>query len=111
DAATREALAGVVVRVADQVEGEALGQEGAEALATRAFELDEDALVRQPLGMAADQLARQHRAHRAVHVAGLFHELHLLAALERGPALLDQLLVEGLREAVVLLLALAARHL
>ena len=35
DAAAGEALAGVVVGVADQVEGDAPGQEGAEALATR----------------------------------------------------------------------------
>src|SRR5205814_6864211 len=53
DAAARQALAGVVVGVADQVEGDALREERAEALATGAFELDEDRLVRQSLGVAA----------------------------------------------------------
>ena len=39
DAAARQALAGVVVGVADQVERDALREEGAEALAAGAFDL------------------------------------------------------------------------
>ena len=82
DAAARQALAGVVVGVADQVQRDALGQERAEALAAGAFHLDEDGVVGQAFGAAADQLAGQHRADRAVDVARLLHELHLLAALD-----------------------------
>jgi hypothetical protein len=47
DAAARQALAGVVVGLADQVEGDAVGQEGAEALAAGAFHLHEDGVVGQ----------------------------------------------------------------
>jgi hypothetical protein len=84
DAPARQALAGVVVGVADQVQRDALGQEGAEALAAGAFHLHEDGVVGQALGAAADQLARQHGADAAVDVARVLHELHLLAALDGG---------------------------
>ena len=84
DAPAAHALAGVVVRVADQVERDALREERAEALAARAFHLDEDGVVGQAFGALADQLAGEHRADRAVDVAHLLHELHLLAA-SRSP--------------------------
>ena len=55
DAPARQALAGVVIGVADQVQRDALGEERAEALPARAFHLDEDGVVRQTFGPAADR--------------------------------------------------------
>ena len=48
DAAARQALADIVVGVADQVERDAAGEEGAEALAGRAGEAEVDAVLGQP---------------------------------------------------------------
>ncbi len=109
--AAREALAGVVVGVADQVDRDALGEERAEALAAGALHLDEDRVVGQALRVAPDKLAREHRADRAVDVAHLLDQLHLLAALERRGALLDQAHVERPLEAVVLRLDVTTSHL
>ena len=70
DAAARQALADIVVAVADQVEGDAARQEGAEGLAGRAGQLDRDRVVLQALvAEALGDLARQHGAGRAVDVA------------------------------------------
>jgi hypothetical protein len=49
-AAAGQALAGVVVGVADQVQRDAARQEGAERLAARAFELDADVSSGRPSG-------------------------------------------------------------
>jgi hypothetical protein len=49
DAAARQALADIVVGVADQVERDAMGEERTEGLAGRARELDRDGVVRQAL--------------------------------------------------------------
>jgi hypothetical protein len=55
DAPARQALAGVVVGVADQVQRDAaLGQEGAEALAARAFELMRMVSSGRPSGALGD---------------------------------------------------------
>ncbi len=108
--AARQALAGVVVGIADQVDRDAGGEEGAEALPAGAFHLDEDGVVGQALRMAPDQLAGEHRADRAVDVSRLLQDLHLLAALERRRALLDQAHVERLGQAVVLRLDVTTRH-
>src|SRR5207249_9715344 len=69
DAPAREALAEVVVGVARELDGDAGGEPGAEALARGARELDADRLRRQPLGaVAAGDLRRQYRAGRPVAV-------------------------------------------
>ena len=47
DATARETLAGVVVGVAREAQGEARGQEGAEALARGSLEVDLDVVVGQ----------------------------------------------------------------
>ncbi len=65
-------------------------------------------LIGQALRMAPDQLAREHRADGAVDVSHVLDDLHLLAALERRRALLDQPDVERLGEAVVLRLDVPA---
>jgi hypothetical protein len=109
-AAAREALAGVVVGVADQVQRDAACQEGAERLAARAFELDADRIVGQALRMHLGQRAREHGAHRAVDVARHLDELHLLALVDGGTRLLDELDVQRALEAVVLVLHMEARH-
>ena len=111
ETAARQSLAGVVVGVADQIDRDALGEERAEALPAGAFHLDEDGVVGQPSRMAPDQLAREHRADRAIDVSDVLEQLHLLAALERRRALLDQAHVERLGEAVILRLDVAARDL
>jgi hypothetical protein len=90
----RQALAGVVVGVADQVQRDAAGEEGAKALAAGAFHLHEDGVVGQAFGSVADDSPAEHRADAAVDVARVLHELHLLAALDGRPAALDQLDVE-----------------
>ena len=69
DAAAGEALADVVVRVAFELERDALGEEGAEALAGGAGELEVDRVVRQqvvavPLG----DLVAEDRADGAIGV-------------------------------------------
>ena len=70
DAAARKALADIVVAVADQLEGDAARQEGAEGLAGGAGQLHRDGVVRQALvAVALGDLARQHGAGRAVDVA------------------------------------------
>src|SRR5574337_738555 len=111
DAPARQPFAGVVVGVADQVQRDPPGEEGAEALSAHAFGLDEDRVVGQPFRAPADQLAREHRADRAVDVAHALHELHRLAALDRRPAFLDQLDVERALQAVLLHVDMAARQL
>ena len=109
--AARQTLAGVVVGFADQVQADALGQEGAEALTAGAFHLDEDGVVGQALRMVSHQFARQHGAHAAVHVACGFQQLDLLALLEGRLALLDQAHVQGLAQAMVLRVHMQAGHI
>ena len=70
DAPARQSLADVVVGLADQIERDAARQERAEALPGGAGELHVDRVVGQALvAVAARDLARQHRADRAVDVA------------------------------------------
>ena len=103
DAPARQALADVVVGVAFELERHALGEERAEALARRALELDVDRLVAQPgVAIALGDLARQHRAGRAVRVSDRQVEAHVLAALERVLRLGDQAAVEHALEPMIL---------
>ena len=74
DASAAQRLAQVIVGLALQFEADALGQERAEALSCRPFELDVDGLVGQSgLTVARCHGPREHRAHRAVRVRdGIF---------------------------------------
>ena len=87
DASARQALADIVVGLALELEGHALGEEGAEALARRALELDVDRLVAQagmPVSRRDD--ARQHRSGRTIRIADRKVEADVPAALDRVPA-------------------------
>jgi hypothetical protein len=110
DAPARQALAGVVVGVADQVQRDALGQEGAEALAAGAFIWMKMVWSGRPSGpwriSSPDSIAPTVRLTLRI----VLHELHLLAALERRAALLDQLDVERAARPWSCVLDLAARH-
>src|SRR3990172_3725066 len=110
--AARKPLSDVVVGVALQPEGDAGGQEGAEALAGGAVEADRDRIVGEAVeAVAAGQLAAQYRADGAVHVADRHLYRHGLAALEGGLGELQQLLVQRLLQAVVLCRDAVCRHL
>ncbi len=70
DAAARQALADIVVAVADEIERDAARQEGAEVLAGGTGQLDRDGVFAQAgVAEALGHLARQHGAGRAVDVA------------------------------------------
>ena len=70
DAAARETLADIVVAFAFELEGDALGEERAEALAGGALEADVDGVVGQAgVAVALGDLAREHGAGGAVDVA------------------------------------------
>ena len=70
DAAARQALADIVVGVADQLQRDAARQEGAEALAGGAGEAHADRVFRQAgMAVAPGHFARQHGAHGAVDIA------------------------------------------
>src|SRR5262249_9147962 len=107
DAAAREALADVVVRLAFQFERHAAREPRAETLAGRADELHLHGVVRKP-GVAVDfrNRAREHRARGAVGVADRRLEAHRRAAIDRRTGLGDQLAIEDLLDHVVLRLAL-----
>jgi len=99
--ATRQALAEVVVGVALELEGDPLRDEGHEALARRALEVDVDGIGRQPLGAVAPRdLAAEARAHGAIHVANGQRRGHpaLLVeseATERNEAALVELVLDA----------------
>src|SRR5690606_26487188 len=69
-AAAREALADVVVGVADEVERDAMDQPGTEALPGDALEADPQLVgLEARVAVTAGDLAREHRPDRAVDVA------------------------------------------
>ena len=111
-AAARQSFADIVIGLADQIEGDAAGQEGRKALAGRTVELRMDGVVGQTgMGIAACDLAREHRAHGAVDVADRQDEADRLALFERLGRLLDQLVIERPIKTVVLRADRIARHI
>ena len=103
DAATRKALADIVVGVADQLEGDTGRQERADGLARRAGERDVDGVVGQALrAVAAGDLGAEQGADGAVDVAHGQFESHRMRVLERALGELDQRAVQRLIQAVVL---------
>ena len=81
--AAGESLAHVVVGVAFEFERDALGQKCAEALPGRAGELEADRVVGQAgRAVAPRDLAAEHRAHGAMHVADRQLDLDRRAVLD-----------------------------
>src|SRR5262245_35019024 len=109
DAPAGETLAEVVVGVALDLGRDAGGHPGAEALARRTGELEMDRVVGKTVGVATGDLRGQHRADGSVDVADRQLELDALTPLERRRTAGDELVVERLREAVVLRLDAADR--
>ena len=79
-------------------------------MTARAFELDTDAVIWQTFWVHFGHSTGQHRTDGAVDVAGHFHELHLLAALDGGLGFLDEFLVQCFFQAVVLFVHVVARN-
>ena len=103
DAATRQALADVVVRVALEPQRDAGREERAERLPGRADEREVDGAVGQALAaVAPGDLLAEHRAHGAVDVAHRQLGADRPAGLERLGSQLDELVVERAVETVVL---------
>ena len=103
DAATRKPLADIVVGVADQLEGDTGRQERADRLARRAGQRDVDGVVGQTLrAVAAGDLGAEQGADGAVDVAHRQFQPHRMRVLECPLGELDQRLVQGVIEAVVL---------
>ena len=101
--AAAEALADVIVGVAGDLDGDALAHERAEGLARAALELDVDGPVgKSRRGVLLGHLVREHAADGAVNVRHGTRESHLLALLNRRFGNLDERLVEGQFQAVVL---------
>src|SRR3546814_9453316 len=95
NAADRTALAHVVVGVTDQVQRNAMGQEGAEALAGCAIALNMYGVVGQALvSVASGYAARQHCAYATVAVAHRRNEGDFLTAFVGGLAAVDQLMIQ-----------------
>ena len=98
--AAGESLADVIVGVAFEFQRHALGEKRAEALARRAGELEADGVVRQPRrAVPPRDFARQHGAHRAVHVADRQLDLDRRAVFDRLARVIDQLVIERLARA------------
>ena len=71
-------------------------------MTARALELDANAVIWQTFWVHLGHSARQHRTDRAVDVAGHFHELHLLAALDGRLGFFDEFLVQRFVQTMVL---------
>ena len=103
DAPARQALADVVVSLAGQFQRDALGQEGAKALAGGTLKLDLDGVIRQAgMTIAAGDLIRKHGANGAIDVAHRRFDHDLLPLFKRRLRLGDQLMIKRPRKAVIL---------
>ena len=103
ETAAGEALADVVVGSAFQGEGQAAREPRPEGLPRDAVETYADRAVREALvAVAPRDLAGEHPADRAVGVQYRLLEIDSFAVFEGGQALLDQLVVQGLLQAMVL---------
>src|SRR5690554_1461604 len=110
DAAARQALADVIVGLADQVQCDAMGQESPEALSRRAVALDMYGVVRQAfMAVARGHHARQHGAYGAIAIAHRGNERDLFAAFDRAAAAFYQLMVQRPVQRVVLFFGLVQR--
>ena len=96
DDPARQALADIVVGVAEHLQRDALAQERAQGLPRRTAQPDGDVPVRQLRHAKRPRdLARQPGTDRAVGVADRIGQLHLLAAAEHCGGVLDDLRVQA----------------
>ena len=110
DPPTRQPFADVVIGVAFELERDAVGEERAERLARRSLEAHANRIGRQSgMSVARDDCIRQHRADRAVGIADPVFELHRRLRGERRLAVAHQRMIERLRQAMLLFLAVVAR--
>ena len=108
--AAGQSLADVVVGLADQLQGDAVGQEGAEALAGGPLQADVDGVVRQTaIALAPGHFAGQHRSHGAVGVADGGFDFDRRRPLQRRSGLFDQAMIQRPGQAVILDFAVIAR--
>ena len=111
EAPAGQALAEVVVGVAVEAHGHAARHEGPEALPGRAGEGQRDGVVGQPgRPEAPADLRAQQGPDGAVDVGDGQGHRDGRAIRQRGGTRLDELMIEGLLQAVVLQLGLVARH-
>ena len=107
DAAAGQALADIVVALAFEVQGHAMGEPGAEALAGGALEFHPDGVLGQAgMAMRLGDGARQHGAGGAVGVADRKLDLDRLLLLDGRGGALDQIAIQHLVEVMVLRLAI-----
>ena len=102
--AAAEPLADVIVRVAGDGDADALASERAQGLARGPDEVHLDGAVREAVqAVRLRDLVRERRADGAVDVAHRALVRHLLAPLDRRTRGGDELVIQGVLEAVVLL--------
>src|SRR5581483_9125052 len=100
-AAARQALAHIIVRITLELEGDAARKPGAERLAGGADEAHVDGVVRKPrVSVTLGDLAGQHSAGGAIDVLDDALQAHRRTAVERGLRLGDQLAVEDVLDLV-----------
>src|SRR3546814_2789881 len=109
DAAARQALADIVVGVAEHLQSDALAKKGAERLARSAAQAHLHMIVGEAFHPEArGDFGRQARADRAVRVADVIGELHPLAALEQWLGVAENLRVEAVGHRVAEIRSLRA---
>ena len=87
------------------MDADARGAKGAEALPCGAGGTDHDGIGRQPLEtMALRYLIAQHGAHRALDISNRQFKFNRQTAFDGRPAFLDQELIQGGLETMVLVL-------
>src|SRR5207245_9408242 len=110
DVPARKTFSAVVIGVADEIERHALGEERPEALARGPGKPGVDRAIGQPLvSVTPRDLMREHRTDGTVAVPDRHVDRNFLAALERRLRKLDQPVVEGFLESVILFFRVAAR--
>ena len=109
--AAAEALARVIVGVPRQRQRDAPRQKRSEALAGGAAEPEVNGVVRQAVrSVQLGKAAAEHGARGQVGVADGQLVKDRLAILQRGPGQLDQLVIQHVRDAVILFLDLVGGH-
>src|ERR1700722_13756600 len=103
DAAARQALTDIIVRLSLELERHAFCEESSEALPRGALEFDVDRFITQagiPVPPCYD--ARQHCSGRPIDVSNVKGETHMLAAFDSVFRIGDEVTVEHILEPVIL---------